>query len=380
MSTIAQIYGIINETAKESFGENAITTVDSSSFISLGDKVLSSSTDTDNFLNVLVDRIGKTVFSVRRYEGKNNGMVRHPFEFGCIVQKIYVDLPEAKQNNAWEIGDDGYTPSYAPVIKPTVKQKLFNKISTWEIDVTIPDAMLKTAFTNETAMAVFIDAIFTALDNMMTIALEQNGNMIRANAIAHKLSSEKPCAKFNLLKEYNTLTSKNLTVSSCLRDADFLKWSSMTIDLWTKRLTNMSSVFNEEGYRRHTPKDKLVLDVLQEYASATKTFLESDTFNKSLVELPLYNEVTYWQGTGTSFDFNDTSSINVKIGDDEIVTQSGVIAIAYDYEAMGVTMKERRTTSERNNKDEYTNYYEKSNIGSFVDLSENIIVFYIAEE
>lgn len=380
MSTVAQIYSIINDVSKQAFGEKAVAVVDSGSFVSLGDKVLSSSTDKELFTNTLVDRIGNTVFSVRQYEGKANGMVRHPFEYGCILQKIYIDLPEAKQNNAWEIGKGDYTPSYAPVIKPTVKQKLFDKIATWELDVTIPDFMLRTAFTNETAMATFIDAIFVAMSNMMEVALEQNANMIRANAIARKLSSVKPCAKINLLKQYNTLTSSTLTVESAMRDTNFLKWASMQIDLWTKRFSNMNSVFNEEGYRRHTPKSEIVLDVLQDFASSVNSFLQSDTYHNEVTALPRYNEVAYWQGAGEAFDFDSVSSINVKLTDQLTVNEKGIVAIAYDYEAMGVTIKERRSTTERNNKDEYTNYYEKANIGSFVDLSEQIIVFYLKEE
>ena len=379
MSTVKQIYSIVNDVAKMTYGESAVAVVDTASFISLGDKVLNSATDTELFTNKLVDRIGKTVFSVRRYEGMSGGVVRHPFEFGCILQKIYVDLPEAKQNNAWEIGKGDYTPSYAPVIKPSVKQKLFDKISTWEIDVTIPDFMLRTAFTNETAMATFIDAIFVALDNMMIVALDNNADLTRASFIARKLHGGKPCGAINLLKEYNTLTTAGLTVEGALRNTEFLKWASMQINLWVNRMVKMSSLFNEEGYRRHTPKENLVVNVLQDFASATNTFLQSDTFHNELTKLPNYETVPYWIGSGASYDFNSTSLVNVKLSDEVTVNQTGVIAVAYDFEALGVTMKERRTTTERNNKDEYTNYYNKANIGYFNDMSENGIVFYLAE-
>lgn len=379
MSTVKQIYSIVNDVAKMTYGESAVAVVDTASFISLGDKVLNSATDTELFTNKLVDRIGKTVFSVRRYEGMSGGVVRHPFEFGCILQKIYVDLPEAKQNNAWEIGKGDYTPSYAPVIKPSVKQKLFDKISTWEIDVTIPDFMLRTAFTNETAMATFIDAIFVALDNMMIVALDNNADLTRASFIARKLHGGKPCGAINLLKEYNTLTKAGLTVEGALRNTEFLKWASMQINLWVNRMVKMSSLFNEEGYRRHTPKENLVVNVLQDFASATNTFLQSDTFHNELTKLPNYETVPYWIGSGTSYDFNSTSLVNVKLSNTVTVNQTGVIAVAYDFEALGVTMKERRTTTERNNKDEYTNYYNKANIGYFNDMSENGIVFYLAE-
>ena len=387
MSSVAQIYALVNDVAEQTFGEEAVKVTDTSSFIALGDKVLSSQNDTDKYLNTLVDRIGRTVFSVRRYEGTEGGMVRHPFEYGCIVQKIYVDLPEAHENNAWEIGDQNYTPVYAPVIKPSVKQKLFDKISTWEIDVTIPDFMLRTAFTNETAMATFIDAIFVAMDNMMVIALENNASLTRASFIARKLQAASKCGAINLLAGYNATLAQGetpLTADNCLLDARFLKWASMQISLWVNRLPKMSSLFNEEGYRRHTPKEDMVINVLQDFASATASFLESDTYHKDLVALPRYEAVPYWQGSGDDYGFDSTSKIHVKLGKDAqqkdiVVEQEGILAVIYDYQAMGVTLNERRSTTERNNKDEYTNYYNKANIGYFNDMSENGIVFYIAD-
>lgn len=377
MSKVEQIYTLVNETAKESMGEKAIAVKDVSSLIALGDSVLSSASDTENFLNTLVDRIARTVFSVRRYETDTEGMIRHPFEFGCIVQKIYVDMPEAKQNNSWEIGKEGYTPVFAPVIKPTAKQKLFKGITTWEVDVTIPDNMLRTAFLNETSMATFIDAIFTAMDNMITLALENNANLTRASFIARKIKGGKPCGAINLLHEYNTLTSASLTVESAMMNAEFLAWASRAINLWVKRMSKMSVLFNEEGYKRHTPKDKIVVNLLQDFTSACDTFLGANTFHDELVKLPMYDSVAYWQGAGTSFDFNDTSAINIKLDESNTIAKKGIIGVVYDYEAMGVTLNERRSTSERNNHDEYTNYYNKANIGYFNDMSENGIVFYL---
>ena len=379
MSDVKQIYSILNDVAKQSLGTEAIAVVDTQSFISLGDKVLKSDTDTENFLSKLTDRIAKTVYSVRNYTGINKNLMREPFDYGVIVQKIHVEMPEAKENNAWEIGKPGYTPTYAPVIKPTVSQKLFNKLSTWEIDVTIPDFMLKTAFLNESSMATFIDAIFTAMNNAMVMCADNNANLIRANFIGNKIHSAKPTQSINLLSQYNTLTNANLTVASCLRDVDFLKWATMQISLWTKRMRVMSKLFNEDSNSKFTSGEYLVLDVLQDFASSTATFLQSDTYHKELVALPMYNEVPYWQGSGTSFAFADTSKISVKIDGTNEVTQGGIIAVAYDYNAIGTTINEPRSTTERNNKDEYTNYYNKATIGCFNDLGENGIVFYIAE-
>lgn len=379
MSTVNQIFNIVNDVAKQTFGEKAISVVDTSTLVALGDAVLKSDENTENFTNTLVDRIGRTVFSTRAYTTDNaEGMVREPFEYGCILQKIYVDLPDAKENNSWEIGKGNYTPTFAPVIKPKLKQKLFNKQTTWEIDVTIPDFMLRTAFTSATEMAVLIDAIFTSMENMMQIALENNKNLTRANFIASKLHSNKPCGAINLLHLYNTLTSQTLTVDACMRDLGFLKWSTQQINLWAKRLSKMSTLFNDEEYKRFTPQSDLIVNVLQDYDSAINSYLQSDTYHNEMTKIAsTYSTVPYWQGSGLNYTFEDTSKIDVKIDETTTVTETGIIAVLYDRDAMGVTITERRGTTQRNNKDEYTDYFNKATYGYFNDLSENGIVFYV---
>ena len=380
MPNINQIYSIVNSVASQAMGSASIAAVDASSFIALGNSVLSSQSNTDAYLNTLVDRIGKTIFSIRAYQAADRDIVREPFEYGCILQKIYVDMPEARVNNSWNIGNNNYTPEFAPVIKPTVKQKLFNAISTWEVAVTIPDEILKTAFTSETAMAVFIDAIFTAMENMMQLAMENNINITRAAFIARKLNAARTCGAINLLANYNELTGETLTVATCLRDLGFLKYASQQIKLWTDRMVKMSTLFNdEEGYKRHTPKDLQVLDVLADFATSSDIYLQANTYHDELVKMPYYNVVPYWQGSGEGYAFDDTSAVNIKIDKNTTVNKSGVLAVLFDHDAMGVTIKDRRATTERNNHDEYTNYYNKANIGYFNDMSENGIVFYIED-
>ena len=93
----------------------------------------------------------------------------------------------------------------------------------------------------------------------------------------------------------------------------------------------------------------------------------------------MYHEVPYWQGSGENYSFESTSSINIKLDETTTVNKTGIIACIYDEQALGVTINERKTTSERNNKDEYTDYFNKANMGYFNDMSENGIVFYLEE-
>jgi len=49
MASVNQIYGMVNDSAKEALGDRAITVKDTASLVSLGDVVLASDTDKEKF-------------------------------------------------------------------------------------------------------------------------------------------------------------------------------------------------------------------------------------------------------------------------------------------------------------------------------------------
>lgn len=383
MANVTQLYSILNAVAPVALGTEALTVVDTQSFVALGDSVLSSSNNVDKFVGALVDRIGRTVVSTRLWNApESDPLVKKPFEYGAILQKIYVDIEDAAANNAWEIGDSGYTPVFAPVTKPSVSQKLFDKISTWEFDSTIPDNILRTAFINETEMAAFITSVFTAIDNSMMLALRNANNLVRATGMAYTLNRGGNNA-INLLSEYNTaFPTKATTAAACLYDPDFLRYAATRIKDTMRYLKDLSRAWNNESFARHTPDDVKVVTLLQRFDSAETMYLQSDTFHNELVDMGAnYNTVSFWQGAGESYAFDDISGIKITINDegDKDIEQTGILAVIHDSEAMGSTIDKRRTTTQRNDKDEYTSYYKKANIGYFYDGSENIVVFYVQD-
>lgn len=383
MATVAQLYSVLNAVASQALGSAAVAVTDTRSMVALGDAVLSSNDNKDAFVSVLMDRIGRTIVSMRAYNaGGVDPLIKKPFEYGCVLQKIYVDLEDADANNEWNIGSNEYTPSFAPVYKPDVRQKLFNSISTWEYNWTVPDHILKTAFQNEADMEAFFAAQAMAMDTSMQLALENAANLVRATGAAYHIENAGATA-INLLAEYLTIhQSSTLTADTCLQDADFLKYCAMRILNVTKYMRRLNRGWNLESFARHTPEDKAVVTLLQDFDSAETMYLQADTFHKELVALRGYNVVPYWQGAGASgFDFANTSKIAIKIKDGasyKDVAQTGVLAIVHDEETLGTTVYELETSSQRNNKDRYTDYFSRANIGYFFDPSENLVVFYIA--
>ena len=157
----------------------------------------------------------------------------------------------------------------------------------------------------------------------------------------------------------------------------------MQIAVYADRLGTMSTLFNQGGKERFTPKDLLHIVLLSDYAQSTKTYLESDTFNDELVKLPTAETVPYWQGSGTSFEFAKTSKIDVTIrkgeGTTKDVSVSGVIGVMFDRDALGVSNLDRRVTTNYNPKAEFFSNWYKFDCGYFNDLNENFVVFYVAD-
>ena len=383
---VKQIYSLVNDVTGEILGKNDILKEDLSNVVDMG-KELFSNTEVDNYVKSLVNRVGKTVFVNRKYSGKVPSILMDSWEFGSVLQKISADLPNATENESWEL-ENGT--SYDPNIfyKPTVSAKFYNSKITFEVPLSFTEKQVKESFNSASELNAFISMLYNAVEKSMTVKTDALIMRTINNMIAQTVDGDTSGVRaVNLLKNYNTLKGLSganvLKANKALTDPDFLKYASMQIALYADRLGTMSTLFNQGGKERFTPKDMLHIVLLSDYAQSTKTYLESDTFNDELVTLPNAETVPYWQGSGTSFEFTKTSKIDVTIrtsnGSTKDVSVSGVIGVMFDRDALGVSNLDRRVTTNYNPKAEFFNNWYKFDCGYFNDLNENFVVFYIAD-
>lgn len=381
--TIHQVAAILNSVVEQATGNSGAVATDLSNLVALGDTILSSDVSRDKFLNALVDRIGRVVISSREYDGMKNTLKMDTFQFGAVLEKIYVAPPEAENAPQFDL-TDGESVNQFIVRKPEAKMKLFSDRNVYEIDVTIPDYQLQSAFTSAAEMTAFIDAIFVAVENSKRMREDATTEITFATCIGenlHYAAQSEPAPTgvhvVNLLTDYNTKTGGSLTAEAAIRDFEFLQYATAQLQLWVKRLAKMSTQFNVAGYMRHTPPNLARLTVLQEFATNCEVYLRSSTYHDNLVTLPNYDEVAYWQGAG-DFSFEKTSEIDITTASGNAVKQGGIVALLSDFEAMGIMIDSKRVRSVRNERGEYTNYFYKTDVRSFVDMSENSVVFVIA--
>lgn len=379
---VNQIYSLINAVNKDMWGTTATSVKDLSGLISLGKTLEIDSDATDSYLNKIVDRIGKTVIRTLNLELDFPGLYMDSFQFGSILQKIVVNPMDSIANSDWQVGENGFTPTFADVHKPSVTVKYFQNSTTWSYVVTIPSNLFFTAFLSEGAMNNFLDAIIKALSDNMIMAINNMSRMCIANFIGEKIKANN--GVINLLELFNA-NHTHITASDALYNKDFLKFSGMVIRNYIGYMEEPSTMFNADGTLRVTKRDNMHVMMLRDYTSAYVTNYGADTFHEELTRLPLYTEVNHWQGAkgANGIDFANNSSINIKVSSseegDSAINESGIVALIADRQAIAVGINKRRVGKFVNDIDDYVNTKTSATIQWINDISENGLVFIIKD-
>jgi len=366
--TTEQIYTLVNEVNAEAFGSNALTIVDTSSLISVGNTVLSSSTNTEAFLNTLAQRIGRTILRFRDYRNKLGNMVINDFEYGAILQKIYVHMPEAEADESYDL-INGQSVDHYKIAKPDVDQKLFVTRTPYQFKITVQDEHLREAFLSENAMGAFIGVIFGQVRNAIEVSLENLARVTLATAIAECAGTSR---MIDLVTMYNTLYTASLTDVTCQNDPDFMRFAMSTINSYIDGIQDMSVLYNDGSLETFTPREDIRVKVISSFMRRLETVVEYAAFHDQFVR-PDADIVTlnYWQSAQDPMDI-----IIKRPSDSAEVSRGNVIALIHDRDAMGVyKMDERVATTPINAAGLYYNTYYHQKELRFIDPSENFICF-----
>ena len=378
---VTQIKDLVNSSLKEVNGASEVLKEDLSNVVDIG-KELINNDDIDNFVKKLVDRVGKTVFNNRVYQGSAPSVLMDAWEFGSIVEKVDADLPSVEENDSWNL-QDGKSYDQNIFYQPKVSAKFFNSKITFDIPISFTKMQVKSAFNSATELNSFLSMLMTKVQNAATVHLDGLIMKTINNFTAQVVNAKKGLQTVNLLSLYNDATGETLTSAKALTTPAFIKFANLTINNYRDRIAKMSTLFNAGSVNKFTPLDNQHLVVLSDFASASKVYLEADTYNQDDVRISNYDSVPYWQGTGTKYGFNDISKIDVAIKDGSTtkeVTQTGILGVLFDTNALGVSCQNPRTTTAVNARAEFYTNFNKYDAMYYNDLNENFIVFMIADQ
>lgn len=391
---VKQIYELMNNVTGEVIGKSDLLKEDLSNVVDIGTEVFNASA-VDKYVKSLVNHIGKVIFVNRPYSGNVPSVMMDSWEFGSILEKISADLPTATENESWELTDGT---DYSPNVfhQPKVSAKFFNDMITFEIPMSFTERQVKQSFSSAAQLNGFMSMLYNSVDKAMTVKIDSLIMRTINNMIAETLLADyttgtgksKTVADFgsksgikavNLLKLYNDRFSQTLTAEKALTTAEFIRFASMQMSLYIDRMSKMSTLFNAGGKDRFTSSDMLHVVMLTDFKAASGSYLQSDTFHENYVALPNAETIPYWQGSGTAYDFNSVSSINIKTASGTDMQASGILAVMFDRDALGVTNLDRRVTTQYNAKAEFFNNFYKFEAGYFNDLNENFVVFFVKD-
>lgn len=290
---VTQVYEIVNQATKEATGQSELLEKDLSNITDVGNEVIGAEA-LDHYTKSLVNHIGRVVVDSREYTTVLPSVLKDSWEYGSILERIKMDLIEAEDNPSWALED---RKDYSPNIfyQPKVTAKFFNSKTTFEIPISFTELQVKESFSSAEQLNAFVSMIQNAVSNSITVKMDSLVMDTINNGTAETLVSDllteedaldltKSGSKaINLLALYNADKKTKLTADKAIKDAEFIKFASYTIQLYKDRLARISTIFNVEGKQRFTPETENHLVLLTDFASASKVYLESEVYNKELL-------------------------------------------------------------------------------------------------
>ena len=402
---VTQLFTLINNVTKEILGETAIVNEDLSNVVDIG-KAIFDQTSVDNYVKKLVNHIGKVVFVNRAYAGGVPSVLMDSWEFGSVLQKVSMALPDATENESWKLVD-GQEYKQDVFIAPKIEAKFFNSKVTFEIPMSFTELQVKESFSSREQLNGFISMITTGVENSMTVKLDalimrainnMTGETLVAgigSGVAGSVAldfSKTSGRAVNLLKLYNdqAAAGDKVTVNTAMTNTKFIKFATYTLGVYADRMSKVSGLFNVGRKERFTPADMRRCVLLSDFAKAAVTFLQADIQSPEMVSLPAHDAVPYWQGSGADYGLDSIGKIDIKTAGGETVKvpfegagtgkkNAAILGVMFDRDAVGVSNLDRRTTTAYNAKAEFYNNWYKMDAGYYNDLNENFIVFFIGE-
>lgn len=391
---VNQIATLMNNVTEEILGEGVIAQEDLSNLVDIGNQFNNLTGNRyENYVKALIDHIGKMVFVNRPYSGSAPSVLMDAWEYGSIMEKITAAMPEATENQSWNLVD-GQVYEQDTFTKPEVSAKFYDSLTTFEIPMSFAERQSRSAFDNATQLNAFFSMIETSIYNSLTVKTDAIIMRTINNAIAQTLyaafgdenvySEGSNVKAVNLLYLYNQANSdaKISTLEEAMTTGSFIRFASYTMGMYVGRLRKISKLFNIGAQPRFTPADRLHFVMLDAFEAAADVYNQSDTFHDNFTALPNAELVPFWQGSGTGYDMDSISTVNVTIptaSGNKDIEASGIIGVMFDRDALGVCNRNERVTTHYNARAEFFNNWYKTDSMQFFDGNENCVVFYGAD-
>ena len=410
-------YALINAVYDAATGQDgALTAVDTSSFISVGESILR--TGTENTLNALSLVLGRTFMAVRPYEAKLR--IINTLDSGLYanrVRKISYYSRRASASGAFNTNlytnhamgfDNGSNPAGTPPVaqslptmweqnQPIPMEFNFGGSSVWDDWTTIYKWQLQQAFKSEGEFVDFVAGIMTEKGNDIESEKEAFNRATLLNFMAgiYDLNSVTGGA-IDMVAAFNAKMGTSYTGTQ-LRSTylkEFTMFVVSFIRLLSDTLENRSKKYHWSPTKtidgvsyellRHTPKSKQKLLLYKPFLYDMEAMVMPEIFNDEYLKIENFEGVTFWQdelspaGISITPAIPDTSDPTQQI-QGTAVSLDYVLGVLYDEDAMMVDYQLEDTLSTPiEARKSYSNVFWHFRRNAINDFTENAILLYMA--
>lgn len=390
---VKDAYNLFNQISNQALGSNALQAVDTSSFISVGERLLQ--TGVESTLNAIGYVIGRTIFSVRPYRAKLSSLERDPERWGFITRKItylYTGLEQSQDYNtdlAPQQLIDGSSVDMYKIRAPKVVQTNFPGAQTMQSHITRFRDQLRIAFRGPEEFLQFWEGVMVEFYNDIETAKESRSRSVLLNYMAAMV--DMGLNVVDLVAGYNAENGTSYTRSQLLTSykESFYKWVASEVQIWSDLLTDRNTAYhaNVPGYNsipRHSPKDRQRMIMLNPFFVREKAEIYTSLFNPKYLDIGDFEAVNFWQSPA------DKSRINVTPNTMSLTTGNSVtgnnvnvpyvLGLLYDEEALGIMPKfDYVSVTPINSAAGYYNTYIHWFFKSYNDFTENAVLFVLGD-
>ena len=375
-STTHSAEGFLNAAAEQAKGKAVLSEQDYTNIIhEAGDWTQGQK---EQFLGQLSCQYIDTMYTDSSWTDKYGDIFfQNSEEFGAIVQIINTEMPEVRENRAWDTITNGTLIGANEVYLPVVKEQLTGGTSSWAIPFALTGTQMDSAFKNAAGLRRFETYVKMSAENSAKYHLARMGAANRNNYIMEKINTHKQgnfgvdgkVHVVNLVEEYckmfgvasMTAAQFRQNTNGCLRQVNRI------LKKYKAFLTDITTLFtldnNSNG--KFIPEDRFTFTILSDFVGLLESELYSTTFHDTFVTLKGYREIPAWQGirsANTTLDFDDLSMVYAK-NDNSVIdddgascVEAGVVGLMVDKWAIMHTIVKHRMGVQRDDIKDITLY------------------------
>lgn len=377
----ATLLKAINEQAT---GKTTLTPTTPGEFVSVATTTLMSGYD--NVINAVSQVLSKTIFSVRPYNAKMEGLMVDSVRYGNHVRKLVTLDADPETDDRLSL-TDGASVDQQRVKKPAVLQTNFYGANVYQRSVTIFRDQLDTAFTSAEEFSRFVGMVIQNVMDQREQDIENCKRLALNNFIAGKIKGD-TANVVHLLTEYQAESGlADLTAETVLSPAnypDFIKFAIGRIktvgDLMTERSIKYHLNTTSAKIPRHTPLADQRVYLLSQYVNKMEASVFSTVFNEDYLKTVDFERINFWQSLDKPAEISIKPNYmhtdgTIKTSDTD-VTSKAVFGVVFDREAVGMTMvNEWSAPAPFNARGGYTNTFWHYTTRFWNDFTENGVVF-----